>query len=250
MSWLAYWWPGLHGLCRQGKISSFCTAVSYGLLLSLGIAAAWVWPAVLEGPAEQFLWTILLLLGVATFLIGDRVVDDADEPSQTSSGEGGDPYRSAMRQYLLGDWFRAEKTLKNTLRQSPRDMECRLLLATLFRHTGRLDEARRELLYISKIEQAWRWDVELQREWASIQEACTEKEAAKEEKAEDEASLSPEEEVEDEGEDEVKSDRVELNDNDTPYVYPLKSGEQTPASEDSEESDSVESKYSPDRRAA
>jgi hypothetical protein len=213
MSWLTYWWPGLHGLYRRGKFLSSCTAVSYGLLLSLGVAAAWVWPEILEGRAEQFLWTILFLLAAATFFVGDRIIDEADEPSP-ESGEKEDPYRTAMSQYLLGDWFRAERTLKNILRQSPRDMECRLLLATLFRHTGRIDEARRELLYISKIEQAWRWDVELQREWASLQEACSEKETAEKDETGN-ASSSPEEL------EESATENVESDEGGGPQVYSL-----------------------------
>lgn len=241
MSWLAYWWPGLQGLHRHGKILPSLTAISYGLLLGLGVASAWVWPQLLEGTAEQLLWTVLFLLAVATFFVGDRIVDEADE--QTSEPpEGNDVFRAAMTQYLRGDWFSVERNLKNALRQRPRDIECRLLLATMFRHTGRLEEAQGELLYISRVEQAWRWDVELQREWGWLQEALTENGT---EEGEKEQVKENAEEVED-----AKDQEVDSQDDSQLRVYPLGAISEEAAEPTEVEQDGLAPEDAAARRAA
>ena len=52
-------------------------------------------------------------------------------------------FREAQAAYLAGDWVSAEQTLLKLLRHDARDAEARLMLATLWRHEGRLDAASR-----------------------------------------------------------------------------------------------------------
>jgi hypothetical protein len=50
------------------------------------------------------------------------------------------------------------------LRKNLRDLEARLMLATLLRHSGRVDEAKRQLDTLARFEGAGKWELEIQRE--------------------------------------------------------------------------------------
>jgi single-stranded DNA-specific DHH superfamily exonuclease len=65
---------------------------------------------------------------------------------------------------LKGNWFEAECVLVGLLRCDPRDVDAGLMLATLFRHTGRLDEAARQLDSVERFDEAAKWIVEIDRE--------------------------------------------------------------------------------------
>jgi tetratricopeptide (TPR) repeat protein len=70
-------------------------------------------------------------------------------------------FREAQQAYLAGDWVAAEQTLRRMLKHDPRDAESRLMLATLWRHEGRLDDARKELDRLEQLETAdpWRFEI-------------------------------------------------------------------------------------------
>ena len=75
-------------------------------------------------------------------------------------------FRAALSEYLKGNWFEAERTLGRLLEVRPRDVEARLLLATLLRHNGRLNEALEQLARLELLEDARRWarEIEVERE--------------------------------------------------------------------------------------
>ena len=58
--------------------------------------------------------------------------------------------------------------LEQLVKADARDIEARLLLATLFRRTGRLEEARAALDKLSRSQGAEKWELEIQREQALI----------------------------------------------------------------------------------
>jgi cytochrome c-type biogenesis protein CcmH/NrfG len=72
---------------------------------------------------------------------------------------------------LKGNWFEAERELNKLLRRDNRDLEARLMLATLLRHTKRFDEATRQLNVLVRLEGAKRWELEIRREGELITEA-------------------------------------------------------------------------------
>jgi len=76
-----------------------------------------------------------------------------------------------MEFYLQGQWFEAEKKLVSLLRQNPRDVEARLLIATLFRHTRRWEEALRQLDQLERLEASRAWALEIHRERELIRQA-------------------------------------------------------------------------------
>jgi protein involved in temperature-dependent protein secretion len=72
---------------------------------------------------------------------------------------------AARGEYLQGNWFQTEELVAQILRRNPRDVEARLLKATLLRHTGRWDEAREQLRQLQRLEGAGSWNMEIEREW-------------------------------------------------------------------------------------
>lgn len=70
----------------------------------------------------------------------------------------------AQREYLGGHWEEAESLLRRRIENAPRDMESRLLLVTLFRHTRRLDLARWQLSEMQRFDESLEWAFESDRE--------------------------------------------------------------------------------------
>ena len=63
-------------------------------------------------------------------------------------------FREALSEYLQGSWFEAETILGRLLHLYPRDVEARLLLATLLRHTRRYQEALDQLDRLERLRDA------------------------------------------------------------------------------------------------
>ncbi|MCR4413284.1 MAG: tetratricopeptide repeat protein [Thermoguttaceae bacterium] len=84
---------------------------------------------------------------------------------------------------MKGNWFEAECLLSRILKRNPRDLEARLMLATLLRHTGRRDEAARQLDRLERFEGSGKWVLEISRERQQLQAAKSDEEDAKQEAA-------------------------------------------------------------------
>jgi predicted Zn-dependent protease len=94
----------------------------------------------------------------------------ADELNPRENG-----FAEALEHYLKGDYYQAEHVLDELLRRNLRDVDARLMLATLLRHTGRLDEATRQLDTLVRLEGAGKWQWEIERERDLLAETKTEK---------------------------------------------------------------------------
>jgi thioredoxin-like negative regulator of GroEL len=81
-----------------------------------------------------------------------------------------DSFRQAVGEYLKGNWFEAENLLVQLLRRDPDDVDARLKLATLLRHSGRHDEARRALRLLSRTDGTSKWKIEIQHELERLSE--------------------------------------------------------------------------------
>jgi len=71
----------------------------------------------------------------------------------------------AQSEYLRGHWEEATGLLVRQIRKNPRDVEARLLLATLFRHTREYEKAKVELANAQKFDEAIEWRIEIDREF-------------------------------------------------------------------------------------
>jgi tetratricopeptide (TPR) repeat protein len=131
-------------------------AAGFAVLFDLLFAASYVWVELFSPRELRLGWMAAgVVWGAAAILsFGFR---DAS-PTSTSAERW---YREALREYLQGSWFEAEALLRRLLRSYPRDVEGRLLLATLLRRTKRPDEALDELDRLDRLRDAATWSREI-----------------------------------------------------------------------------------------
>ncbi len=161
MRWIAYLWPGLPQLGVRGEGSALALAVGTACLLNLALLSTFVWTELLAEDLRTGLWVAVggswgLAAGLSALAARrngsqqDRLVEDE--------------FTEALGYYLKGDWLGAGRTLTGLLRRNADDVEARLMLATLLRHTGQLPEANEQLDRLSLISGAEDWKLEIRRE--------------------------------------------------------------------------------------
>jgi hypothetical protein len=163
-----------------GRWRGFALAVAFGLAVEAFLLAWLVWDEMFGPPAMGALGGTVVfgwILGVAAnrrWLAGRR--------RREFDAAAGDLFPGALAQYLQGNWFVAEQQCRDLIRLRADDAEARLLLATLLRHTGRPDEAGRELDALAKFDTAAKWRLEMADERRRLEEL---EEADEEETAEE-----------------------------------------------------------------
>ena len=75
-----------------------------------------------------------------------------------------DLFRRAGREYLTGNWIKAEQLLTHLIRLNGRDVDAQLMLAGLLRRTGQLTEASARLRRLEATDGAEKWRSEIRRE--------------------------------------------------------------------------------------
>jgi uncharacterized protein HemY len=158
-------------------------AVALGLagVLNLALAASFGYAELLTPGMRSGLWLVLGLAWVG-FGISSFGWDASPLESQKISAVE-DTLPSALDYYLKGNWFQAERLLRRRLEVEPRDLDARLTLGTLLRHTRRYAEAKRELDLLERLEgsQKWVWEIQKERELlatAEDEQTVAEKQAA------------------------------------------------------------------------
>jgi cytochrome c-type biogenesis protein CcmH/NrfG len=153
-------------------------AAGFTLLVNVLLAATLVWtewllPGVLWG---GWLMVALLWTGSASVAYYEQRERAPDETEQ-------DWFCDAQTYYLQGNWYEAETLLGLCLKRSARDVEARLLLATLKRRTGRLEEASEQLNQLDRQEASAHWRLEIRRERELIDREREEEGTAEDEPA-------------------------------------------------------------------
>ncbi len=182
----AYFWPGLPQLWVRGSWVGLAVAVGFitlgnTLLLAVSVFHAWLATrTVLLGSG------VLVVVWLASWwhgrswrqsawgeadgeFWGDGGQSDVATPADThttdtaqGAAEQRDQlFREAQTTYLQHDWVRTEQLLWRLLKQDSRDVESRLLLATLWSHQSRCAGALRQLDRLEKLEAAGEWKVEI-----------------------------------------------------------------------------------------
>ncbi|QEG24082.1 tetratricopeptide repeat protein [Mariniblastus fucicola] len=167
-------WPGLPGLWYRGRWSSLMLAITFAILLNLTIVASFIWTGIFNDDSfPAIAWPVLLLIWFSSVVIARRNLPDVmsltkDDrfPANDSEPEGAIDalFIEARREYLKGHWNEAQSLLQRQLKHYPRDIESRLMLATLFRHTRQFDEATKQLNQVEKYDPAINWKNEIARE--------------------------------------------------------------------------------------
>ncbi len=154
-------WPGLPQLWRHGSWSGLGQAIGFALLLNATLLATYGW--------TEWISTSIRLIGwvaVAAWWLAAVIRTRQQQKLQATAGrETVDLYADAQREYLNGNWYQTELLLVQMLQQESRDVDARLMLATLLRHTGRRAEGVEQLRRLEKTEGHEKWRLEIQREW-------------------------------------------------------------------------------------
>lgn len=170
-------WPGLSRLWLRGEWQALLVAVAYGVALNSALVGSLVWPE-LAGPIFPLLaWPLVVGIWIVSVWRSYRSLPSLSvrrvETNQTDSSD--EPlYAQAQIEYLRGHWFEAEKALNSLLRIRPADVEARIMLATLCRHTRRFDDAERQLKMLDRHDGAEIWRFEIMRERQALQRLAEE----------------------------------------------------------------------------
>jgi tetratricopeptide (TPR) repeat protein len=167
-------WPGLARLWLRGHWAGLAVAIGFGGLLQLAFVVTFVWPQLLSRDLPVWATPIGAWLLVVGFWIAGLRSNLALRREIAREAMGNplavEPLlRRAQVEYLKGNWIEAEATVDELLRQRPADVEARLLLATLYRRTKRLDEARKQLEAIIALPSASTWIDEIETEMKRLE---------------------------------------------------------------------------------
>jgi tetratricopeptide (TPR) repeat protein len=147
---------------KQGDWSALGLAIGAAALVNVALAATLLWSELLTQEVCRILWVAVSVVWIASAVAawtGDRREIGRRPPDTTQ-----DRYPEALNHYLKGNWFEAEHALRELLRGNPPDPDAGLLLATLLRHTGRFDEAARQLDRLEQSGGGEKWALEIGRE--------------------------------------------------------------------------------------
>jgi len=153
-------WPGLPQLWQRGSWKSLLLAVGFGAVLNLAVVTTFVWPEWMASSIRWMLWIAALGAWTGAAL---ATAMGWDNPTATPDGNDAsdDLYCMALTEYLRGNLVEAENYLQTLIRRNSADCEARLQLATLWRHTGRVDEAREMLWRLQRFDASTKWEPEI-----------------------------------------------------------------------------------------
>ena len=161
-------WPGLARLWTRGHASSLLVAIGFAILLNLALVSTFLWPNSLGETFPIVAWPTLLLVWTVSGWVSFRNLPDVlavGRQDLENKGKLTDTlFNQAQREYLGGQWAEAKTLLYRRLESEPRDIESRLLLATLLRHERDFGEAISELNTLKRFDESAFWDFEIRRE--------------------------------------------------------------------------------------
>lgn len=165
-AWWTCLWPGLPQLWMRGTWSGLALAVGFSLLLDGALVVSFAWTELVGPTLRTAAWTVLGACWLASVVAGCRWRwRQGAVPLEVR--EAG-LFERARDEYLRGHWLDAETTLHELLARDPRDVDARLLLASLYRRTRRYDEAHRVLARLERLDGGEKWSDEIRRERALL----------------------------------------------------------------------------------
>lgn len=208
LHWTVYLWPGLAQLWIRGSWAGLVVAVGFTALANVLLLASLVFTEWLTFEARLTCAGALLVTWLMawwqsrherrksrTNVSDDPSLEVSEAPQVESERE--QLFREAQQCYLRNDWVATEKLLLRLLKQDSRDVESRLMLATLWRHQGRGEEALRQLDRLERLEAAEKWQYEIHTEREAINHAVQQDESS----LDSQAALKQEEAASDEEQD-------------------------------------------------
>lgn len=173
-SWLTCLWPGLPRLWWRGDWRALLAAIAFGLVLNLWLVATFLWPELLPGKAAKFGGIAILAFWVAAIWRGRKALQEIRIGAGDRAPQ--DLFIEAQREYLSRHWFEAEQLLVELLATHERDADAHLMLAAVYRHTGRVAEAAERLTKLERLDGAAKWTLEISQERRLLQSRTEERE--------------------------------------------------------------------------
>ncbi|MBX3415224.1 MAG: tetratricopeptide repeat protein [Pirellulales bacterium] len=150
----------------RGTWSGLALAVGFSLLLDGALVVSYAWTELVSPAVRTTAWTVLGACYLASVVAGCRWRWRQSAASLEVREAG--LFERARDDYLRGHWLDAETTLHELLARDPRDVDARLLLASLYRRTRRHDEAQRVLARLERLDGGEKWIDEIRRERALL----------------------------------------------------------------------------------
>jgi tetratricopeptide (TPR) repeat protein len=163
MSYLLCLWPGSGGVLRQGRWSFLMIALLYGFALCGVVMLNFYWSELLTENLRRGTYAMLVVLWLVLSNKSSRLEKQCHRMRLPPPPDK-DALPDAQQHYLQGNWFEAECCLNMLLKKNPRDIEAMLMLATLYRHKERYDEAGNLLRELERLEDALPWKFEIRSE--------------------------------------------------------------------------------------
>ncbi len=150
----------------RGSLAGLVLALAFAVSFDVAVVTTFIWGELIELPftvavwaATAVVWLVSTVSAVATF---------PQSLAQPSAAEVNPLYVKARDAYLAHDWLAAETRLRELLERAPTDGEAQLLLGTLLRRVGRLDEARVALEKLAQSDAGARWRKAIAAELARV----------------------------------------------------------------------------------
>jgi len=160
--WTTCLWPGLPQVWSYGSWTGLAVALIAAAVLNVLLLISFGWSELIGPGWRSALWAMLAAGWAAAALWSARLA--RRDATATETASAGDAYGHGLDHYLKGDYYQAERVFAALLRENPRDIDARLMLATLWRRTGRLDEAAEQLGLLRRTEGGEKWALEIEDE--------------------------------------------------------------------------------------
>jgi hypothetical protein len=162
-------WPGLAEVWWRGRLTGLPAAVAFTFALNLYLIARYLYPEWIAGGLVSIGFWVGLLVWAFYVIHSIREVPGLIAPRSVS--EKPDRFPEAQAAYLRGEWPEAEGLLTDVLAIEPRDPPALMLLAGVYRYTGRLEAATLLMNEIRRLEVADSWWLEVQAESRRLESA-------------------------------------------------------------------------------
>ena len=162
-------WPGLPWLWLRGSLAGLVLALAFAVMFDVAVVTTFIWPDLVELPFTLAVWTAVVVVWLVSTVSAAAAFPPA--LAKPPAAEVDPLYVRARDAYLARDWLAAETRLRELLVVSPTDGEAQLLLGTLLRRVGRLDEARVALGKLSASDSGTRWRAAIAAELSRIEAA-------------------------------------------------------------------------------
>ncbi len=165
-------WPGLPQLWFDGSWGGLAGAMAFAVAFNGLLAVSLVWYELASPVVTSVGWLLVVGAWLAAAAVSWRwiVRRDGQNQRQSPTTVVEDLYPAAVSEYLKRNFVAAERQLHKLLAMNERDCAAGLLLAALWRRTGRTDEARHELARLSRLEAAQPWSMEIERDLKLLDE--------------------------------------------------------------------------------